>query len=140
MAGIIVVEDSAPERGALVSLLQGGGHVLHTAATAAEAIALLEHTRVDIVLFDLNLSDGSGIQGLIEIRAAAPEIQIVVVSAFADLAHSDADLFELGADAYVPKPVELSRLRIALQRVAPRKASGVLEAVTAGNVRERDTG
>jgi DNA-binding response OmpR family regulator len=133
MARIIVVEDSIAQRSALMELLEGDGHVMHGAATAAEAIGTLRSVPIDIVLLDLALPDARGTSALTRIRSAAPTARIVVVSACCDLEWRSFDfsqtrvaLVALGADAYVPKPVDMKDLTAALVIPGgPRRASGV---------------
>ena len=88
------------------------------AANAAQALALLEREPVDVVLLDIHMPGADGL-ALAQRLSAMPEAPAVVFVT----AHAEHALraFDLEALDYVTKPVRLSRLVLALQKVARRR-------------------
>jgi len=76
--------------------------VLGEAGTVAAALELIRATPPDVVVFDVRLPDGSGLDAVKKVRAANPQMGIVVLTMYA----GDDQLFgalEAGASAFVPK-------------------------------------
>jgi two-component system, OmpR family, catabolic regulation response regulator CreB len=119
---LLLVEDEPAIADTLVfALSQAGLHVAH-AATLAAARASWLNAVADIVLLDLGLPDGSGLDFCRELRRTS-EVPIVILSARSDEVDRIVGL-ELGADDYVTKPFsprEVSlRVQTILRRAAPR--------------------
>jgi two-component system KDP operon response regulator KdpE len=117
MLQVLLVEDDRELRQMLRSALEVEGHQVRTAASVAEARALLLHAPVDVVLLDLGLPDGCGDTLLAELRQRR-STPVLVVSAH----QSDGrkiDLLDAGADDYLTKPFSigelLARMRVALR-------------------------
>ncbi|MFM2056222.1 MAG: hypothetical protein RLY71_607 [Pseudomonadota bacterium] len=117
MIQILLVEDDRELRQMLASALEVEGHAVRTAASVAEARALLQHAPVDLVLLDLGLPDGSGDTLLAELRQRR-STPVLVISAH----QSDSrkiGLLDAGADDYLTKPFSvgelLARMRVALR-------------------------
>jgi len=117
MLQVLLVEDDPELRQMLRSALEVEGHQVRTAASVAEARALLRHALVDLVLLDLGLPDGSGDTLLAELRQHR-STPVLVISAH----QSDGrkiGLLDAGADDYLTKPFSigelLARMRVALR-------------------------
>ncbi|MEX8520665.1 MAG: response regulator [Leptothrix sp. (in: b-proteobacteria)] len=117
MIQILLVEDDRELRQMLASALEVEGHQVRTAASVAEARALLQHAPVDLVLLDLGLPDGNGDTLLAELRQHR-STPVLVISAH----QSDSrkiGLLDAGADDYLTKPFSvgelLARMRVALR-------------------------
>jgi DNA-binding NarL/FixJ family response regulator len=79
---ILLVDDHPITRAALASLLEGHGfNVAGEAADGEEAIDLARRLRPDLVLLDLSMPGLDGLQALPRIREAAPETEVVVLTA-----------------------------------------------------------
>lgn len=80
---VVVVDDHRVVAEGLVALLTAEDDlaVVGTATSVAEALALVDQTRPDVVLLDYRLPDGDGISATLEIRRRAPETKVVMVSA-----------------------------------------------------------
>lgn len=114
---VLVVEDDHAIRLMLQSTLDVEGFEVLTAVSVSEAAALLRHSAPDVVLLDLGLPDGDGIELVRQVRSrqATP---ILVVSA----RHQESEkvkLLDAGADDYLTKPFSvgelLARMRVALR-------------------------
>ncbi|MCC7280882.1 MAG: response regulator transcription factor [Acetobacteraceae bacterium] len=118
-ARVLVVEDEADLREAMVEYLAHQGFVVQAAADAAAARTALSDQRADIVLLDLNMpgEDGLSLARWLRSQPAAPGI--IMVTAAADLADRVVGL-ELGADDYLGKPFALRELLARVRALARR--------------------
>ena len=121
---LLLVDDHEMVRTGLRTFLdlQPDMTVVGEAASAEEALAVLPRTRPDIVLLDLNLPGMSGVQAISPLKAAAPDIKIVVLTSFSG---SDQVLpaVRAGVSGYLLKdvgPVELAEsLRVVARGGTP---------------------
>jgi DNA-binding response OmpR family regulator len=119
MSHLLVVEDDATIGAALVSALEAQGYRVGWQRTGRSALAEAVASRPDLVLLDLGLPDGDGIDVCRELRGALPAAVIVILTARQDEIDVIAGL-DAGADDYLRKPfrmVEVSaRIRAHLRR------------------------
>lgn len=109
MALLLLVEDERLLRWALRSRLQNAGHTVHDAATLAEAEEQLRRIRPQVVILDVNLPDGNGIEFLAEQREKLAESVVLVMTA--DGSIEDAvRAMKLGAADFLSKPVDQDEL------------------------------
>ena len=115
-ARILVVED---DRGIATMLDRGlrlGGHLVTLATGMGEARAAWVAGRFDVVLLDVMLPDGDGIELLAERRAAGDDVPAVLLTAREeDELRERAD--RAGATAYLPKPFAYADLLALIERV-----------------------
>ena len=112
---ILLVEDHEETRTALQTLLSRLGHTLVTAQTRAEALAALKDARVHVLLCDLGLPDGDGLEVVGQAKKLNPDIKAIALTA----RDSDDDYrvgFEAGFDHYLTKPFDFGELRSLLAR------------------------
>jgi DNA-binding response OmpR family regulator len=116
---VLVVEDDQSVGAGLVGVLAADGHEVRWARTAADTRRLLAEAVPDLVLLDLGLPDGDGLDLCGEIRENHVEVVVVVVTARTDEADAVRAL-DGGADDFVVKPFRpvelLARLRAHLRR------------------------
>jgi two-component system KDP operon response regulator KdpE len=121
MHQILVVEDDAAIRGVLRALLQSQHFRYCEAGTAAHAEREARSHKPDLLLVDLGLPDGDGVNVIRGVRAWSP-VPIIVLSA-RSAEEQKLAAFDAGADDYVTKPFSapelLARVRAALRRGAP---------------------
>ena len=100
---ILVVDDEAEIREGLELLLNSEGYSVATAETGAAGLARLEEQPFDMMLLDVSLPDGNGIELLREVRERAPGLPVVLITAYGsiDMARS---AFKNGAQDYITKP------------------------------------
>ena len=115
----MVVEDDQSVGAGLVGVLAADGHEVRWARTAADTRRLLAEAVPDLVLLDLGLPDGDGLDLCGEIREVHVMVVVVVVTARTDEADAVRAL-DGGADDFVVKPFRpvelLARLRAHLRR------------------------
>jgi DNA-binding response OmpR family regulator len=129
---ILVVEDEDSIASFVVKGLTAEGHTVERGATAAEGAALGTTFDFDLVLLDLILPDGKGIDVLRAIRAARPDLPVIVVSALGEV-DDKVDLLDAGADDYLVKPFAFAELA-ARVRAAARQGSTSARALSVGDL------
>ena len=108
---ILVVDDDEIMRSGLKRVLQGEGYNVLLAQDGLELSKVLESTKLDMVLLDINLPwvDGFELCGIIKAHKSLKEVPLVLVSARNDqddLEHG----FKMGANDYVVKPFEVDHI------------------------------
>jgi CheY-like chemotaxis protein len=107
---VLVVDDDSSFRQLVVGLLRSWGHdVAGEAGSVAEAVDAMIALRPDIVLIDVGLPDGDGLELAMQMSALPWQPQILLISADAD-AVSDSDARRVGAAGFVPK-IEVTGLQ-----------------------------
>ncbi len=106
---ILIVEDRAALRRLMRRALDHDGYRVTTADTATEGCRLLAEHRFDLVLSDLRLGDGSGLEVLAECRRHQPEVPVVVLTAFGTV-QTAVEAMKLGAADFLEKPLEIDEL------------------------------
>ena len=128
VADVLIIEDDATIRTALVRALAARGHSTMTSPTALDGLQSLVEHRPGVVLLDLGLPDLDGASLLAMIRAVS-DVPVIVVSARDDGAGIVA-LLDAGADDYLVKPFAAdqldARIRAVLRRVEPAQPAGPL--------------
>ena len=124
---LLVVEDDREIRSLMQSSLSVEGFEVQTAVTLSEAMALLQHSPPDVIVLDLGLPDGDGLQ-LVQAVRQQRSVPIIVVSARHQEAQKIA-LLDAGADDYLTKPFSvgelLARIRVALRHRGTALAAAV---------------
>lgn len=124
---VLVVEDDREIRALIQSSLSVEGFEVQTAVSMSEASALLRHDPPDVIVLDLGLPDGDGVQLVREVRKRNA-VPIIVVSA----RHQETQkilLLDAGADDYLTKPFSvgelLARIRVSLRHRGTALAAAV---------------
>ncbi len=116
---VLIVEDDAGIATGLAATLKASGYAVDVTATLALATAALRVEPFDLVLLDLGLPDGDGLDWLRQVRRTGSAMPVLIMTARDALPDRVAGLDE-GADDYVVKPFEpeelLARMRVALRR------------------------
>jgi DNA-binding response OmpR family regulator len=122
---ILVVEDDAAIREVIVDALEAEGYDTLQGATFAEGMRLGTQVRCDLLLLDLALPGGDGLDLLARVRAVHPTLPVIISTARSREADRVRGL-KLGADDYVVKPFSvqevLARVEAVLRRSAERPA------------------
>lgn len=123
MLKALVVDDEAPARSELRYLLEeaGGVEVVGEASNASEALQLIKAIPYDVVFLDIDMPGLSGVELAETLTALDRQPAIVFVTAHSEHA---VKAFEVAATDYLVKPVEVARLRQAIERLAPAGETG----------------
>lgn len=106
---ILIIDDEPRNILALAATLKARNYKCMTAGSAVQGIALLrDNEDIDLVLLDMMMPDLDGYQAIPEIKRQR-SLPVVAVTAQAMLGDREKCL-EAGADAYIPKPIDVDRL------------------------------
>jgi len=100
---ILVVDDEAEIREGLEFLLKSEDYSVATAEDGGSGLARLEEQPFDLMLLDVNLPDGNGIELLREIHKRVPGLPVVLITAYGSIEMARA-AFKSGAHDYITKP------------------------------------
>lgn len=133
---VMVVDDHDIVRTGLRALLESAGDitVVAEASGVRDAIAEAVRTRPAIVVMDVRLGDGSGIDATREIRARVPEARVLMLTSFADDAAMMASI-AAGASGYVLKEVQGGEILRSLRAVA--RGEELLDPTLTQSARDR---
>lgn len=108
---VFVVDDAPEVRKRLVALLQRipSVTVIGEADSMRTAVDRMGSVAIDVMLLDLQLGDGSGLDVLAAVKSRLPGVRVIVISNFANGQYRQASL-AAGADAFLDKSNELRRL------------------------------
>ena len=131
---ILLVEDEDSIALPLAAALEREGYATRITGSAPEAIALAAELQPDLLLLDVMLADGSGLDVCREVRRHSA-VPIIMLTARGDETDRVVGL-ELGADDYVVKPFSarelVARIRAVLRRV-PDETAAAVPGATAGS-------
>lgn len=116
---ILVVEDSADTREELVDFLSARTWQVHAAGTVADAEAMLATVAVDMLILDLTLPDGAGLDLAARLRVNQPAIGIIMLSGRALPVDRRAG-YVAGADVYLTKPADPEELLAVIETLSVR--------------------
>ena len=133
---LLIVDDHEVVRQGLVALLarRDAFQVVAEAGTVAEAIAMASRFEPDIVVMDVRLPDGSGIEACREIRAERPATRVVMLTSYPD---EEAVLSAIvaGASGYLLKQIRARDLVAALEAIG--RGESLLDPAVTEKVLER---
>jgi DNA-binding response OmpR family regulator len=122
MAQLLLVEDDAAIRGALIRSLTEHGHAVTSTASAMTALQHVHTAPPDLVLLDLGLPDLGGYEALRMLRAIS-KVPVMVITARDDEAEI-IRVLDAGADDYVVKPFGGGQIEARIRAVLRRSADG----------------
>jgi DNA-binding NarL/FixJ family response regulator len=133
---LLVVDDHEVVRQGLVAMLgrRPGFQVVAEAGTVAEAIEMARRHQPDLVVMDVRLPDGSGIEACREIRAEMPQIRVVMLTSYPD-EEAVFSAIVAGASGYLLKQVRGRDLVAALEAVG--RGESLLDPAVTEKVLER---
>ena len=130
---VLLVEDSSAIAEYVCACLVDDDYIVDHVGTLADAEAALATSSFDIVVLDLGLPDGDGLDMLKSMRAAGNTVPVLVLTARDELDERVKGL-NTGADDYMPKPFAVEELKARL-RALLRRPENILETILkAGNV------
>jgi DNA-binding NtrC family response regulator len=108
-ASVLVVDDQDSIRHFVSKALEEDGYVVQTTASVRESREALERDAPDLVILDLKLPDGTGIELLREIKRVQSEVPVIVMTAFGEL-ETAVEAMSAGAFWFVKKPFQNDEL------------------------------
>jgi len=128
---VVLADDHAVVRKGIREFLEEAGdlQIVAEANTGAEAVALTQEHRPDVVVLDIQMPEMSGVEAARQIKALAPEVSVLVLTAYDDDPYIFA-LLQAGASGYVLKDASSEELVRAV-RVVAAGDSALAPAITA---------
>lgn len=129
MAKILVVDDEYPILESIEMFMSEKGHTVFTAATSREAYTVFEKDEPDVVILDIRLPDGNGLDVLKKMHSSPRDTKIIMITAFQDM-ETTIEAMKRGAYDYIHKPLDADELEKAvdgaLYRLAADREASVL--------------
>ncbi len=141
---VLIAEDDTNARSLLVDLLASFGHVIvGEVGTGREAVARARDVVPDVVLLDVHMPDGSGIEAAEQIAKEVPGVAVVLFSGDQTISLSEREVAATAAIAFLPKPtpprVLDSTLRLAVSRAREFNSAKKDAAAAKGALENRKT-
>jgi two-component system OmpR family response regulator len=130
---ILLVEDDTANGRALVTTLEQHEHTVDWAKDGVAADKMLESHEYNAVLLDLTLPDRDGLDLLRDLRSTGSRVPVIVITSRAPVAERVRAL-NLGADAYIVKPLDISELVAQLRAVVRRVGGHTGAVLTNGHI------
>ncbi|HEV3391840.1 MAG TPA: response regulator [Solirubrobacteraceae bacterium] len=109
---ILIVDDHEPGVALIERLLELDGHKVRAAGSLADAERALAEEQPAMIVLDLNLPDGSGLELTRKLKAHPVTAEIPILACTAAVLPADEhEALEAGCDAYVSKPIDLHRFQ-----------------------------
>ncbi|HEA23045.1 hypothetical protein LCGC14_1214530 [marine sediment metagenome] len=131
---ILIAEDQKELQKSMATYLERDGNICETASDYTEAqykVALYEY---DVLILDINLVSGSGLDVLKELKKSQKETATIIISANNSL-DDKLEGLDLGADDYLTKPFHLAELNSRIKAVLRRGKFGGDETISFNEIR-----
>ena len=117
---ILVVDDERSMQEFLEIFLRGEGYAVSTAGDVASGRAMLENDDFDVVISDIQMPGGSGLDLLHAARDASPDTMVIMITAYASTETAIAAMKE-GAYDYLTKPFRVDEIRLVVEKALEKK-------------------
>jgi len=111
-----IADDEELIRKSLTKLLAAEGYQVDSVATAGEVLDSVRRDPPHVLVLDLRLPDGSGLDLLPRLKSLAPDLKVVVITAFGDLPTA-VEAMRRGATDFLKKPYEMEEVLLAMERL-----------------------
>jgi two-component system response regulator AtoC len=111
-----IADDEELIRKSLTKLLAAEGYQVDSVGSAAEVLESVRRDPPHLLILDLRLPDGSGLDLLPRLKSIAPDLKVVVITAFGDLATA-VEAMRRGATDFLKKPYEMEEVLLAMERL-----------------------
>lgn len=115
MSKLLIVDDELGMRQFLTQLFQREGHQVSVASNGTEALAHVRSDPPELIISDIRMPDMNGIELLRAVRAQLPSVEVVMMTAFANV-DTAREAFLLGAYDFVQKPFDNDLLKEVVAR------------------------
>ncbi|WP_018410423.1 sigma-54-dependent transcriptional regulator [Methyloversatilis thermotolerans] len=132
-ARVLLVEDESLFARAVTRRLDSAGYACEHAMTMAQAREAIGRFAPDVVLLDIRLPDGQGLDLLPELNSEARSVPVIVLTAYGEVEDA-VRAMKLGAADYLKKPVDLQELQLVIERVL--RTAGLKQKVDYSRSRE----
>ena len=120
MAKILVIDDEDTIRRTVAASLEAAKYQIFKAADVKKGLKILDNETIDLVLSDLRLPDGSGIDLLRAAKAKEYPCEVIIMTGYATL-DTAIQAMQEGASDYVTKPFNIGELSVRIERALQQK-------------------
>ena len=108
MGRILIIDDEPDLRSLLRDFLEPIGHHIEEAPTGDEGISVMRKSPIDLVITDIFMPDKDGIETILHLREAYPDVKIIAISGGGRVGTRDAldSALEFGAQRVFTKPLD----------------------------------
>jgi DNA-binding response OmpR family regulator len=125
---ILIAEDEIALQQSIVTYLEGDGNICEVASNFDDAVYKVDLYEYDIVILDVNLVTGSGLEVLKMLKETRKSTGVLIISANNSL-QDKLEGLDLGADDYLTKPFHLAELNSRIKAVLRRGVFGGNETI-----------
>ena len=118
---ILVVDDDKSITGALSLILRKAGYEVLTSNSVGDARSVLSKRSFDLVITDLRLADGTGIELITHIKQHTPDTEVILMTAFGSIDMA-VEAMKAGAYHFVTKPVKLPEVGALMHKALTERA------------------
>jgi len=120
---VLYVEDNVDNRTLVRRILLSEDYNLLEAVNAGDALKVLETTKPDLILMDINMPDMDGYTLTAKIKTTPGFERIPILALTANVMRGDKEkTLEAGCDGYIQKPLDIDQLLKEIERFLPRSA------------------
>jgi DNA-binding NtrC family response regulator len=131
---VLLVDDEVPFVETMTKRLSKRNLTMLTAHSGPEALEVLKHKTVDVVILDVKMPGMDGIEALREIKAAHPLVEVIMLTGHATV-ETGIEGMKLGAFDYLMKPCDIEVLLSKVKQAKAKKA-GHEEKITQARIQE----
>ncbi len=117
MAKVLVIEDDTAVRFSLFEALRARGFDVDTANNGIEGIERCQNSLYDLIITDLIMPEKDGVETILELKLAMPELKIVAISGGGKNVDIMETAYHIGADCALTKPFSITDLYDCVDRV-----------------------
>jgi two-component system cell cycle response regulator DivK len=122
---ILYVEDNPDNRLLVKRVLLAEDYSLLEATDAAEALNVLQTTRPDLILMDINMPDMDGYTLTARIKSLPGFERVPILAVTANVMRGDKEkTLQAGCDGYIQKPLDIDQLTREIEKFMSRRANG----------------
>src|SRR6476469_2818380 len=118
---VLIIDDERPVVLTLEALLKRHSYHVDTAGTASQGLKLLKSSSPSLVLLDLQLPDGHGLEMLDRIKTELPEAQVIILTAH-DSLHNAIESIKRGAYHFISKPYAPEELLSLVEKAVEKQS------------------
>lgn len=129
MKAIWIIDDDKSIRWVFEKALARTDFTFKTFSNVADALAALKHEQPQVVVSDIRMPGGSGLDFLTDVKQNYPDIPVIIMTAYSDL-ESAVSAFQGGAFEYLAKPFDVDQAMDVIKRAAEESTRQATETIT----------